>query len=699
MIAETNIDERTRRREEDEELPELDAIFLPGGKMSAQLPGYEYRADQLRFARAVARGLLTDRAVCAEAGTGCGKSLGTMIPLAVYKEEGEKIIVSTMSLALQDQYMKKDLPFVAKLLGDDYPLTYAVAKGKSNFVCRDKVNELLGELGLSAEIGQEEWKAFTEWLATTETGDRGEIAFPISDALWGAVACEDICKKNGCPFYKAHSCFFQKAKARYDDADILVTNHYLYMLDRYMGGHILGDHRAVVFDEAHELAECAQGVLGKEITSRTISGFLHYAHRTLTRLGIWPERLDFKREIDEVTSMEAALWRNFVPLIGKDDPSVQITLDAVPQHLMDGARAEADRLIGKLEELYRGIGGANATPKYSREMHGEALDGVKAKFVEHIDTLNTVLRLEHYGPLEPEKYLNWCIYLDGSARMVGKGAKHYSFTINMRPVDIAPLMRELIFGYPDAPSKPVRSACLISATLAIAGDFSYAKSQLGVVNPIELIVGSPFDYKKQCTLYLPTHIPDPQKAGEAAYLSVLTDEIEQILRLTRGRAFVLFTSKRHMEHVYREISRRGLPYTLLKQGDMGKQALIAAKKEDIHSVLFGVKTYWTGVDVPGEALTGLIIVKMPFRVPMEPMYAATARMIEARGGQGFRDLGLPDAINKLRQGFGRLIRTTTDRGFVALLDSRMLTKGYAPKVIGSLPDMKVIKELPAKLDL
>lgn len=625
-------------------------VFGPDGYIAANKPGYEVRESQVQVAEVAERAIAEERNALIEAGTGTGKSFALVVPAVL---SGKRTVISTETNTLLDQYVLKDLPFLKEILPVSF--TFAKAKGKSNYACRHKIDEYIGNPLISAFADPGEVDQLVAWARDTKTGDRSEPTFRFSEGSWQAVCCDELCPKKQCPYYhegaKGYTeCFAYRARKAFLEADVVVTNHTLCLLNAQIGGDaVLGSHAVCIFDEAHTLGEQAQKTFGCEVWQRTYSSFAKYVSRLLKAAGML---IEF--DISEIEGAERAFFDKFSRITKQ-----QMTFDDMPRATIEEAKEFALPIITSLDALRKEIHAVSAQSEEDEKLRNELDD----RAYGHIRNLE--------GMLSPDA--NWLAFAEVSGDYDDRKVKlHY------KPVDVAPILQDSVYQWR-------KSTIMASATLTVSGRFDFAVRDMGIESPICLQVDSPFNYAKQCMGYFPRHLPDPTSPE---YHTAVAEEVEKILIHSCGRAFVLFTSLRDMNRVYELVSSR-VRYQIYKQGDLPKPAMIERFKEDVHSVLFATRSFFTGVDIPGESLSCVILVKSPFRPPDEPLFAAKCKLIKERGGNDFVEYSLPLMINDLRQAFGRLIRTKVDTGLFAFLDSRAINKPYFRHVMRSLPAMKV----------
>jgi ATP-dependent DNA helicase DinG len=607
----------------------VESFFGPNGALAACLATFEPRTEQVELAVAVAGALEAGEHLVAEAGTGTGKSLAYLVPAL---ESGLRVVVSTATKALQEQLLTKDVPLAAAALGRE--LNVAVLKGRQNYVCRRALHglELLGGQLLPRPDDAVAFDSLRPWLEETSTGDRAELSFEPSDSLWFELAVgADRCLGRRCPFHSV--CFSEAARELASHADLVIVNHALYFADlavreRADGVGVLPQHDAVVFDEAHRLEDVASTWLGGRFSNALLGRLARDLERTCREADApFPARA-----LDRAERAAAALFRQVCPQVGR------VRLREPP--LEHGLRLR-DRLL----ELAEACSGRT-----------EELDAIVGRAAGHAADVEACLEPDERGRVswaEPD-------------------------AVAWAPVDVSRALGERLWD-----AGP--TAVLVSATLTVGGGFGFVRARLGLREAREVCVGSPFDFARQTLLYLPAGLPGPR---EPAALERVAEETGELCRVSGGRALVLTSSYRALEAIATGLRDR-IPHELLVQGDAPRERLIERFRADVDSVLVATATFWQGVDVPGEALSLLVIDKLPFSPPDDPLVEARCERIAAEGGDWFSDYTLPAAVLQLRQGFGRLIRTREDRGVVAILDPRLRTKHYGRVFLDSLPDCPV----------
>lgn len=674
-------------------------------RLAETLEGYESREQQQALARKIEQAIVDRRHLVAEAGCGCGKSLGYLVPAIL---SGKRAVVSTATKALQDQIVGKDLPFLAEHLGVDF--NHAVLKGRRNYLCGYKAQEL------SPDEVPSLGRVLDALLDEDFNGERSGLGFDITDVEWARLAADaDDCDIYDCraKAKKARAegqqvlCFAEVARARARKAQVLVVNHALYMTDLKVVeasegvATMIGVHELAIFDEGHEVEEYATSALGNEFRESSIRGLCaeasNFAHRSV------PNR---EAEVSEATGRiqvaAAAVWRVFAD-IQSEAKSSSVRL------LQSDIERNADTLIELANALH-------ALPSVLNDV--SFLEDVKREDIEKVRkrrervsrrAINAAVNFQAVLFTSFNEMVRWV-----EEETTRRGQKQV--VLKTAPVSVAQWLRNNLFDPPktrrcgfckgsgeNSNGSPCRTcngtgevtvepvtAILTSATLSVNGNMSFIADRLGIDAYDEIDVGSPFDFATQSLLYVPRNLPDPGKE-RAAWSNLMVQEIAELVRASEGRALLLFTSTKEMKNAHSMLSGR-LPYTVLMQGQGTNKQLAEQFMADESSVLFATRSFFTGVDFRGEACSLVVIDKLPFPVPTEPLFQARCEAVKARSGNDFMELTVPMMTLPLKQGFGRLVRHREDRGVVAILDPRLKTARYGSKILRSLPPAREVTE-------
>jgi ATP-dependent DNA helicase DinG len=691
---------------------EIDALLGPDGPIARAHPAYEDRPTQRDLAHAIARVYNDGGVALAEAGTGTGKSVAYLVPAIEWAVRNrERTVVSTNTINLQEQLVTKDLPFLRAAMAR--PFRYALVKGRGNYVSirRALLAASAGE-SLFESAHQRDIEAIVQWLDSTADGSLQDLPFQPAAEVWDEVASEaDVCLRTRCPHFE--KCFYQRARREAAAADVLVVNHHLLFSDiavrrlqsNYGGTAVLPPYRRVVLDEAHNLEDAATSHLGVSATRRGLlrvlgrlerrgKGVLPYLELRLM-LGsddmLKQDALHVVSDLLRPASDRAREWTN--ELFARLDTLLDETPDGVLR-LVDGfdrqpawqdsiAPALQDLLlvldqIGRGIERVRGIIGTDQKLVEKLTEQLVELSGLQNR----IDTAAGALRTAFVPGQEPVPLVRW---VERRGREERGGRRNVA--VNAAPISLAGLLRETLFDR-------VHSTVLTSATLTTGDGFAFLRGRLGIQSGVrahESVHPSPFDFATQTLLVVPTDAPDAREHPQRAAVAIAA-ATEDMARISDGGLFVLFTSYGSLRGVAQELQRRGTSarWPLFVQGEAPRAALLERFTQSGRGILLGVSSFWEGVDVPGDPLRGLLIAKLPFKVPSEPLTAARIEAIDQDGGNSFCEYMLPHAALRLKQGFGRLVRTRVDRGAVVILDTRLLTKGYGRYFLDSLPPAPLV---------
>jgi ATP-dependent DNA helicase DinG len=649
----------------------MQSIFGPDGLIARAHPEYEHRPGQIEMAEAVLRAFEQKHHLIVEAGTGTGKTLAYLVPaIAAACGSGARVVISTGTKNLQEQLMDKDIPFLQQTLPAKFRA--AVMKGRNNYACLHRIKRAESTPFLEGLEQIDQFDEVFRWMTRTETGDRAELSnLPENLPFWRHIdARSDTCLGQKCPDFEP--CFLTRMRQRASDADVIVVNHHLFFADLALRngayGAVLPDYAAVILDEAHQIEDVASEYFGSQISNYQLDDLL----RDAGYLKI--DDRDIERELARVSArvqrFADLFWISFHEGRGLDG---RFTL---ARRTRPGPPVETG---WEQDDVTTGGEGAKVSDAYA------ALDNV-------LHRLETTLAILQDASADAESILRRTRQLRFDLNFIVKAEdKQFVYWIERRgrgvflrasPIDVSGLLQDKLF-------EKVPTVVLTSATLSSAGNFRFIRERLGLDEGEEMIAESIFDFQTQAVLYLPKTMPDPRSPqwGSAA-----ADEVIKIINATAGRAFVLSTSFAGMNEMFERVASQ-VDYPSFVQGSASKGELLKKFRATPNAVLFATSSFWQGVDVRGEQLSCVIIDKLPFAVPSDPIIAARQRHIEEMGGSSFYEYSVPQAIISLKQGLGRLIRSTTDRGVLAVLDPRLRTKVYGQSFLKSLPACRITSDI------
>ncbi|MFT9846162.1 ATP-dependent DNA helicase [Aneurinibacillus sp. REN35] len=668
----------------------LHRIFKRNGILSGFLPQYQPRRAQFEMANLVLRCLKQEKHGLIEAGTGTGKSFGYTLPAAWWALKNEKrVIISTNTITLQQQLLEKELPMVRKVLhaldpelAEDFH--YELAKGRGNYICKRRFDELLKD-SLTKEVkDQPILQHVKKKLPSLKIGDRDEVALPMPPGLFSAIQGdgEDCMGKNS-PFYK--ECFIQQARKKLQNAQIIVVNHALFFTDlilRRQGASILPEYDAVIMDEAHRVEDQVTKQYTYHVSIEEVNTLFN---RFLRKRAHWARELDapdLERQVEGIrVRLTTQLIELFAPL------SRALAERPQNEYLLKKNIAQADickpyfnewkmAFIDKRKELE------------SKEGEGETVIGL-SRYIGQIEQMERMV-CHVLANQSPDEWATWVAYEEPPHKehmplIRDEFAWAAMLHLYSAPIDVSGILREELFEQ--------KAVILTSATLTTQGDFSFVAGRMGIDEYETMETPSPFKYEEQAVLLVPEDAPAPT---EREYEDFLIASMKEIVAATRGRTFLLFTSYSQMNRIYEAMEpwlERYQLKGLLHGPQLSRDQLLQQFRTDTNHVLFGCESFWEGVDVPGDDLVCVVIAKLPFPVPSDPLTQARTERLRKRGRDSFMEYMLPFSILRLKQGFGRLIRTRRDRGVVVILDSRLHTKRYGHQVIKSLPPAKLAKHM------
>jgi len=628
---------------------EMKDVFGPGGMLERSLfGGYEHRPAQLEMAELVHDAFQTRHHAIVEAGTGTGKTLAYLLPAIC---SGRRVVISTATKSLQEQLYSKDIPFLQRHFAPN--LKVAVMKGRANFLCKSKMDQMADSPMLK---GMEELDAFRQikdWAKLTETGDRTELTFlPDDSELWARIdARRDTCTGQKCPEFK--QCFLTAMHARAKQADLIIVNHHLFFADLALKhddfGSILPEYSAVVFDEAHEIEDVASDYFGRQISNYRFEELARDADQTLRILKLGSPSL--LRRTQRLRERSRTFFESFPPRDGR----------------FPFSRGEREAFIDQNRDGYTGL--------------TDALKSIETEFAAMTQKPEELTRLGRRS-FELRQELSFLFESNEKNFVYWFERRNKGVFLAATPIDVSQILRERLFELFD-------TVVLTSATLTVGNRFDYIRQRLGVDHAKERTLPPEFHYGQQALLYLPQRMPDVRDAGFGAKAA---DQIVRLLELSEGRAFCLFTSYAQMKDLYERVTLR-VHYPLLLQGTAPRSALLERFKSTPNAVLFATASFWQGVDVPGEQLSCVIVDRLPFAVPSDPIVSARVRALDEEGRNAFAEYQVPQAVLALKQGFGRLIRAKTDRGVLSLLDNRIQRMAYGKIFMESHPNYATTTEL------
>jgi len=629
--------------------PTMEQIFGPGGFLErSMIGGYEHRPAQLQMAEAVHDAFQKHHHSVVEAGTGTGKTLAYLLPAIC---SGRRVVISTATKSLQEQLYQKDVPFLQKHFAPN--LKVAVMKGRSNFLCLSKMHALADQPMLKGMEEVDAFRQIRDWSRLTETGDRAELTFlPDDSELWSRIdARRDTCTGKKCPEFE--KCFLTQMQNRAKEADLIIVNHHLFFADLALKqddfGSILPEYSAVVFDEAHEMEDVASDYFGQQISNFRFEELARDADHAmrLTKTGS-PTLL---RRTQRIREKSRAFFDSFPPRDGR----------------FPFTRQEREAFLEQNREAYDAL--LNACKATETEF---------AALTQKPEELTRIARRS----FEIRQELSFLFESNEKNYVYWFERRNKGVFLAATPIDISQILREKLFESFD-------TVILTSATLTVAGRFEFIRQRLGLDHAKECALPPEFDYQQQALLYLPQRMPDVRDAGFAGKAA---DEIVQLLELSQGRAFCLFTSYSQMNDLFERVRTR-VDFPLMLQGTAPRSVLLERFKNTPNAVLFATASFWQGVDVPGEQLSCVIVDRLPFAVPSDPIVAARVRALQDEGRNPFSEFQVPEAVLALKQGFGRLIRAKTDRGVLALLDTRIQRMPYGKIFLESLPRYRRTNDL------
>ena len=672
--------------------------------------GFEYRKEQEDMAHAVEKSVNENKKLIVEAGTGTGKTLAYLIPAIRWAVENKKkVIIATNTINLQEQLLLKDIPLAKSIIKEDF--SYALVKGRNNYVCKRLFNELA--LGKNIDIetysieAREQIEYILKWGHKTKTGDKADLPFEVLPEVWELIqSTTELCIGKKCPYRK--ECFYMKTRMEKLEADILISNHHVFFADLNVRAEtdfdteylILPRYDMVIFDEAHNIESVARSYFSVEVSKISFTRLLNRIYQKKSRKKEKSALIRVEESIDDKNLKDTNQYIQLLNSIKEETSILQNISDEYFDEIRKMYDSKADMPVRKTLnnfEMTKSRFLENLREKksfFERKMNeflndlmafSNVIDEEKDKNPEVINFVNHIKIYKSY--IDNFKFINE-FSNDDYIYWLDINAKRTNVVLTATPLNIAQKLSSVLF-------ENLNRLIFASATLATNGNFNYFKNSLGLNEEkcIEEIIKSPFNYDEQMSVYIPNDILDSENIN--AFVTDASRFILEILTKTQGKAFVLFTSYTMLNQIYYSIGKKlkNAGFEVFLHGEKQRSQLIKEFKESKNPILFGTTSFWEGVDVQGENLSNVIITKLPFLVPTDPIVSAISKKIEEEGRNSFTDYQLPEAIIKFKQGIGRLIRKKTDSGNIFILDSRILKKKYGTLFIQALPSRKNIKIL------
>ncbi|EUB34274.1 ATP-dependent DNA helicase [Fusobacterium sp. CM1] len=690
---------------------DIENYFAKDGILAKEIKGFEYREEQEEMAQYIQDAINEDRKIIVEAGTGTGKTLAYLIPSIKWAVTNKKkVIIATNTINLQEQLLLKDIPLAKSIIKDEF--SYVLVKGRNNYVCKRLFNELV--LGKSIDIetfsmeAREQIEYILKWGNKTKTGDKAELPFEVYPDVWELVqSTTELCLGKKCPYRK--ECFYMKTRMEKMEADILISNHHVFFADLNVRAEtdfdseylILPRYDMVIFDEAHNVESVARSYFSVEVSKISFTRLLNRIYQKKNKKK--KEKSALIRVEDTVDEKNLEDSEQYIYLLNTLKEEISIlqnigdeyfdeirkiyetnteapikkslnNFEMTKSRFLENLREKKDIFQGKLADFLNLMMSFNNVIEEEKDKNPEVIN-----FNNHLKMFKAYIdSFKFINSFEDDNYIYW----------LDINSKRTNVILTATPLNIAQKLSTVLFDNLDR-------LVFASATIVVNGNFDYFKKSLGLDEEdcIEAIIKSPFDYDEQMSVYIPSDIQDSENIN--AFVSDASKFILNILLKTNGKAFILFTSYTMLNQIYYSISKKlkDKGFEVFLHGDKPRSQIIKEFKEAENPILFGTTSFWEGVDVQGENLSNVIITKLPFLVPTDPVVSAISKKIEEDGGNSFMDFQLPEAIIKFKQGVGRLIRKKTDSGNIFILDNRILKKRYGSLFINALPSQKNIKIL------
>ena len=690
---------------------DIENYFAKDGILAKEIKGFEYRQEQEEMTQYIQEAINEDRKIIVEAGTGTGKTLAYLIPAIKWAVTNKKkVIIATNTINLQEQLLLKDIPLAKSIIKEEF--SYVLVKGRNNYLCKRLFNELA--LGKSIDIetfsleAREQIEYILKWGNKTKTGDKSELPFEVFPDVWELVqSTTELCLGKKCPYRK--ECFYMKTRIEKMEADILISNHHVFFADLNVRAEtdfdseylILPRYDMVIFDEAHNIESVARSYFSVEVSKISFTRLLNRIYQRKNKRK--KEKSALIRVEDTVDEKDLEDSQQYIYLLNTLKEEISIlqnigdeyfdeirkiyetntespikkslnNFEMTKSRFLENLREKKDIFQSKLTDFLNLMISFNNVIDEEKDKNPEVIN-----FNNHLKMFKAYIdSFKFINSFEDDNYIYW----------LDINSKRTNVILTATPLNIAQKLSTVLFDNLDR-------LVFASATIVVNGNFDYFKKSLGLDEEdcIECIIKSPFNYDEQMSVYIPTDIQDSENIN--AFVSDASKFILNILLKTNGKAFILFTSYTMLNQIYYSISKKlkDKGFEVFLHGDKPRSQIIKEFKEAENPILFGTTSFWEGVDVQGENLSNVIITKLPFLVPTDPVVSAISKKIEEDGGNSFTDFQLPEAIIKFKQGVGRLIRKKTDRGNIFILDNRILKKRYGSLFINALPSQKNIKIL------
>ncbi|MCI7223343.1 ATP-dependent DNA helicase [Fusobacterium sp.] len=681
-------------------------FFEKEGVLAKSIKNFEYREEQKSMALSVQRGINENKKIIVEAGTGTGKTLAYLIPAIKWAIQNQKkIIIATNTINLQEQLLYKDIPIVRSIIDEKF--SYALVKGRNNYLCKRLFNEVSikgnVDLDLFGSESKEQLEHILKWGNKTETGDKSELPFEVNGDVWELVqSTTELCIGKKCPHRK--QCFYMRTRREKIDANVLIANHHLFFADLNVRANtdfdseylILPKYDMVIFDEAHNIESVARSYFSMEISKFSFNRLVNRIFSKSNKRKQKPALNRLEESVDRANLENPGIYDLTLENIKDSIQVLQIVAEEYFEELrkvFDNGNENGVKKVLTSYEMKKSNFLESSREKKEKfqnllkdfmnllETFLNLLDGEKDKnpdiinFKNHINIYKAFIdSFLFINNLSEEEYIYW----------IDINAKRTNVVLTATPLNIAKRLNTSLF-------ENINRLVFASATLTADRNFNYFKKSIGLLEEecIEEIIDSPFNYDEQMKVYIPTNIQDSDKLD--LFYEDAANFILSILLKTQGKAFILFTSYTMLNQVYYSIKNELLEnnFEIFLHGEKPRSQLITEFKKAINPILFGTTSFWEGVDVQGDNLSNVIIVKLPFLVPTDPIVSAISKKIEEEGGNSFFDYQLPEALIKFKQGIGRLIRNKTDKGNIFILDNRMIKKNYGVSFINAIPTKKL----------